>query len=685
MDKSQKKKKKKKIAARARHRLRSIYRDAQHLHTGTIAELLFPPHWKLVGNERCGPWYVTRASDLGVSDCNCYFKSTDGHVNTWEFSLKRLNLPFLERLVTQDGGCYVIDSSARKILPDSLSRTIPIWATCMNRFVQKYATATIADNISTSSSRSLDQWDTNLYTPTDVVSAAEHAKINSLIDDRVETLRMSGAIVNPARVVGRLTKPLRVIWMNHKGDILPSNNTFYETEEQNRTSIEKLVQDYFVIVCWNPSEYAECVDIGSSKIDSINSSNPKEINYNNAKKRIQSIKWINEQDGESGYYYTPGAADDMESWSRHLTPTLFWMYQKKILNPKLDDDQVDHLIDELVKQARDHEHDVIHKNMTMMMINGSIGNDRITSQNDIALTKTPTCSFSDRIGELNLWIGSRKSGKPPDCWSSSSGFDAILNVTNQEYPGMNDPMENRLDHCRNNNCHNNNGNTNTTKKFTKHDVYYLQLPVEEGKRDKTQLERWMTVGLVFIIHHLQQGRHVLIHCAQGKDRSVSIALVFVLLACKLQFPLKLRQDFCKWRLSTLLSDDNNITIINENDVQCKTETNNCCYTDTVGGESNNNLVARNSCSYLSSGIPDELVTRLLRSKNGGRELFLTWIHSQIQKDITEDACLADKEKIRIALHLIRQYREVADPTRSSMQKVNRFFMSSDIYRGKQKR
>ena len=39
-------------------------------------------------------------------------------------------------------------------------------------------------------------------------------------------------------------------------------------------------------------------------------------------------------------------------------------------------------------------------------------------------------SFCDRIGKLNLWIGSRKSGRPPECWNQ---FDAILNVTTQHY------------------------------------------------------------------------------------------------------------------------------------------------------------------------------------------------------------------------------------------------------------
>jgi hypothetical protein len=55
--------------------------------------------------------------------------------------------------------------------------------------------------------------------------------------------------------------------------------------------------------------------------------------------------------------------------------------------------------------------------------------------------------------------------------------------------------------------------------------HYLCCPVEEGKRDKTELERWMSVALLFYgIHGVSGGGKVLIHCAQGKDRSVAVAM-----------------------------------------------------------------------------------------------------------------------------------------------------------------
>jgi tRNA A64-2'-O-ribosylphosphate transferase len=229
----------------------------------------------------------------------------------------------------------------------------------------------------------------------------------------------------------------------------------------------------------------------------------------------------------------------------------------------------------------------------------------------------------DRIGNLNLWIGSRRAGRPPTCWTR---FEAILNVTNVEYPDMN---------------------------ITSPHYAYLQLSVAEGKRDRTELERWMPVGLVFLIQQLQQGHRVLVHCAQGKDRSVALVLALVVLSCRLVFPLRLQTGFDQWDLKRLCQQVVQTTNRPPND------------SNTNGDD-----------DYLQSGLSQSLVAGLVREN--GRELFLEWVHSQLQRAVNEP--LANKESLRIALHLIRQDRDVADPTRATLQKLNRFFMSSPLYR-----
>lgn len=62
----------------------------------------------------------------------------------------------------------------------------------------------------------------------------------------------------------------------------------------------------------------------------------------------------------------------------------------------------------------------------------------------------------------------------------------------------------------------------------------------------------MPVGFYFLTQQLQQeGRRVLVHCAQGKDRSVALVLALVALGCPLEYPLRLRQDFGAFDLDTL--------------------------------------------------------------------------------------------------------------------------------------
>ena len=647
-----KKKKKIKAGSRARHRLRSIFRDVKAMedlccqshknsdsrnalssdNNTPLDNLLVHhalQHWKVVANERCGSWYAA------PSCSSCYFKSTDGHVNTWNFSLKRLNLPLLEHVIQADGGCLVVDSSVRKVLPDSFSKTIPLWATVLNNIVLRYASDDADDDGISRKQQRQSSWDTNLYTPRGVVSREEHLQIANLIEDRVESLFRSGAIVDPLGLIKTLTKPLRVVWMNHEGKIFPSNDNVNDDDNENHINnagdgndsptetLEELLANYFVIICWNPSSYKLA-------------ENPQDDEMIVVQKH--QTEWITDSDGNSDdsggdvsadddetgksssdYFYTPGTADDEESWARHLTPALFWKNQEALLNSKIDDDQVDALIDVLVHQEREAEQ----------------AEEDGCFQTENA--NTVVYSYADKIGETNLWIGSRRAGRPPECWL---GFDAILNVTSMEYDDLID-----ID--------------NNTNIDPKKDRFYLQLHVEEGKRDRTQLEKWMPVGLAFLIHHLQNNRRVLVHCAQGKDRSVALALVFVVIACPLRFPLKPKLEFTEgsWDLSTLGNHHNDADDYYEEETETQ--------------------------QYMLSGLPKAIVKRLLDTN--GKELFLLWVHQQLQDGENNNSeahrcCLADKEGVRIALHLIRQDREVADPTRSTMQKINRFLMSSAIYR-----
>ena len=500
-----------KTANRARHLLSSIQYDSQSVVQPILAQY---PSLPVICNERCGSWYVPQP------DGSCYFKSTDGH-NGGNFSLKRLNLHIITTL-HKSSACLILDASKTKPLPDSLSRTIPIWCAVLNRIAVRYRRDLGLPDIT--------NWDVDLHTPETLISQEEHDTLSQRIEDHCHVLYHSRAIVDPLWFVTTLQKPLRPTW---------------RTSLQQSQDIDEFV---FHIVCVNCSEY-----------------HPHPY-------------W------KESFWYTPGAADDHELWGRQLIPRLFWEHVNTILDPTHNEDAVDAAMDQIVT-ANSMQHDIAE-----------------------ASELHPMGDY-DTIGQqTGLYIGTRRAGRPPRCWDL---FDAILNVTNMEYPDIFPVPDGKV---------------------------YLQLPVKEGKRDKIELEKWLPVGIAFCISQLQNQRKVLIHCAQGKDRSIALAMAVILFCCELQYPLKLRPDIGRLSLDGLLPDHNPATT-GEHDIV-----------------------------YLSSGLSTRLVDTLLDRQ--GRALLLDWYCAMIPMPIVT------KDTIRIVLHLIQQYREKADPSRSTLQKLHRFFMSA---------
>jgi len=139
------------------NRLTSIISDSKFV--TTVAAAYDIP---LVANERCGSWYIPPSQKSG----SVYFKSTDGHMGEWSFSLRRLNLQLLN-VVEKWGGALVVDSTRRgKSMPDALSKTIPIWCCVMNR-------AIFGDE---------KKHEMGLFTPPQAVSESEHAQMEKRID-----------------------------------------------------------------------------------------------------------------------------------------------------------------------------------------------------------------------------------------------------------------------------------------------------------------------------------------------------------------------------------------------------------------------------------------------------------------------------------------------------------------------
>ena len=77
-------------------------------------------------------------------------------------------------------------------------------------------------------------------------------------------------------------------------------------------------------------------------------------------------------------------------------------------------------------------------------------------------------------------------------------------------------------------------------------------------------------------------------------------------------------------------------------------------------------------NHPTAGVPQHLCTVLLGRE--GRDEYLKATRKAL--NLAEEDPVATKETLRVVLHLIRQDREIAEPTRSTMQKLNRFFMST---------
>ncbi|KAI3400997.1 hypothetical protein diail_702 [Diaporthe ilicicola] len=141
----------------------------------------------LVANERCGSWYIRP----GLKGASAYFKSTDGHTSQWRFSTRRLNLHLLPIIEKCDGG---------KRMPDSLSKTVPIWCCVLNR--------ALFPELSESHS---------LYVPPNVVSDSEKSQMLARVPGFVDSLRQLN--LDLAGLRAQISKPIRPTWVTQETDI----------------------------------------------------------------------------------------------------------------------------------------------------------------------------------------------------------------------------------------------------------------------------------------------------------------------------------------------------------------------------------------------------------------------------------------------------------------------------------
>ena len=307
--------------------LASIVHDAAFV-KGVVREYGLPTF----ANLRCGLWYAGRhhggqaeehgstargdeethaadvesdeeqEEDLRVAiDGTCYFKSTDGHCNNWSFSGTRLNVHVAET-AARCGGCVIVDAtrSTTKRFPDSLSKTIPIWAETLNRAVREARRrGEEADEDAATKKNQTNAWDDDAahsgaaFPPW--IGERERDAIRELLPSFRERLRA----VSPdlSRLVRTLQAPLRCVWVSR------------ETAARGLPLLTELLNE-------NEKKPA----LAFTPVVLVSASSPMQWH---GERRVGS-------DGRS-FAYVPGAGDDEESWARGLKADAFWRARRRVL------------------------------------------------------------------------------------------------------------------------------------------------------------------------------------------------------------------------------------------------------------------------------------------------------------------------------------------------------------------
>ncbi|KAK8970535.1 hypothetical protein KSP40_PGU008089 [Platanthera guangdongensis] len=465
--------------------LRSIYEDS--IFVGEIAGLW--PDLPLVANLRCGLWYSRRF------DATCYFKSTDGHANNWSFSTSRLNL-HLAFLAGQRGGCIIVDSTRKgKRFPDSMSKTIPVWACVLNRAIERrlrktpeqvkgdgqqatafhpfsvlfvsYSLLELKD-LRTSSCKTLEKnmppnWDCTLHLPL-WVSNTERASIEHLIEEWTRQLEACGADIDSLASI--IVKPLRPLWISQKTVIWLNEVPEYDS--------------------WN---FTPIILVSASA--------------SHGKIQLRSTS-------EYSWHYIPGAGDDEESWARGLHPNLFWKKVYDIIDsgPSMCNQKVSELVekDRVYRAQRcDFSPPVTASTCKKLANNGSIPGEQscLSVASELSISKSPKSPNSECalfwIGLTNLAVGTAVAGSEDGAGLNGiHGADCVLNC---------DPK---------------------SASYSTSNDEYLDLPILSSKLDRFSLISSLYTAIKFAELHLKRGKRLLICCHNADINSVCDCLSVLL-------------------------------------------------------------------------------------------------------------------------------------------------------------
>ncbi|KAJ1992075.1 tRNA A64-2'-O-ribosylphosphate transferase [Coemansia spiralis] len=189
---------------------------------------------------------------------------------------------------------------------------------------------------------------------------------------------------------------------------------------------------------------------------------------------------------DADFVYVQGAADDHEKWAKELTPRLFWKHKARLLCEGSTNNSCESAVCEIAEVEKRKQ----KTGVAAVDAQTNIGEEYSAAGNARFNFIAGTC----------IAVGDRVSGRPPECWKQ---FDAIINCGAPEYE------QNSKDQALKSR--------------------YIYLPIPEGKRGQVELGKRIPWALDFVHPFIKGGNNkkVLVHCSQGMDRSVGIALAIL--------------------------------------------------------------------------------------------------------------------------------------------------------------
>ncbi|KAK5781914.1 tRNA A64-2'-O-ribosylphosphate transferase PWA37_000677 [Arxiozyma heterogenica] len=332
-----------------KNRIASILLDNQFLESEVIPMF---PRYPVIPNERCGIWYC----DPKKYEKTCYFKSTDGHTNQWNFSTRRLNFHLLP-LLKDYPGIIIVDSTRRgKKMPDALSKTIPIWCAVLNHLMLK------------SKENNID-YNNLLFTPNETVSLSERSSIIEKLPKLSEQLERLKIVDGKTMYNDFKGKLLRPIWIYPGSDILESSKDIFTGE--------KIASEWFI------SQDSNFIPIILCTVS------------------FQAQDGVEKRDG---FTYHQGAGDDHELWSNGLEPDLFWAHIDQFKQFQDSNEEIERLVDELVLKDKMNR----HLNRDFSTIAQSVPNIEIITKeiqlgvviDGLLITKQLTYNLIDKFSQV---------------------------------------------------------------------------------------------------------------------------------------------------------------------------------------------------------------------------------------------------------------------------------------------